>query len=149
MKLGESIFSALVESSRFFAVEVLDTNYWRHGYRFRFVVVRMVWKRSCCGGRVTKRQMFFCVWRCRQVFCEFPLEWSFEIVIGGRYFETVFWMWLRDAQNFDRTKSGEDSQIRKYFGLGNVGRIYKSLGCLEKNPGIFCAKKKKKEEECS
>ena len=24
----------------------------------------------------------FCVWRGRQVFCEFPLEWSFEIVIG-------------------------------------------------------------------
>ena len=41
-------------------------------------------------------------------------------------------MYLRDAQNFDGTKCGEDSQIRKYFELGNVGRIYKSLGCLEK-----------------
>ena len=28
MKLGESIFSALVESGRFFVVEVVDTNYW-------------------------------------------------------------------------------------------------------------------------
>ena len=26
--------------------------------------------------------VFFCVWRGRQVFCEFPAEWSFEIVIG-------------------------------------------------------------------
>ena len=32
VKLGESIFSALVESGRFFLVEVVDTNYWRHGY---------------------------------------------------------------------------------------------------------------------
>ena len=57
-------------------------------------------------------------------------------------------MWLRDAQNFDGTKCGEDSQIQKYFELGNVGRIYKSLGCLEKNQDILW-KKKKEEEECS
>ena len=52
---------------------------------------------------------------------------------------------------FDGTRCGEDSQIliRKYFELGNVGRIYKSLGCLQKNPGMFCEKKKKEEEECS
>ena len=24
----------------------------------------------------------FSVWRGRQIFCEFPLEWNFEIVIG-------------------------------------------------------------------
>ena len=53
-------------------------------------------------------------------------------------------MYLRDAQNFDRTKWGEDSQIRKCFELGNVGRIYKSLDCLEKNPGYFVQRKKKK-----
>ena len=41
MKLGESIFSALVESGRFFVVEVVDTNYWRHGYCLRLVVVRI------------------------------------------------------------------------------------------------------------
>ena len=42
MKLGESILSALVESGRlFFAVEVVDTNYWRHGYYLRLVVVRI------------------------------------------------------------------------------------------------------------
>ena len=46
-------------------------------------------------------------------------------------------------------KCGEDSQIRKYFELGNVGRIYKSLGCLEKKPGILGEKKKKKGEKCS
>ena len=50
-------------------------------------------------------------------------------------------------QNFNRTKCGEDSQIRKYFELGNVGRIYKSLGCLEKKPGIFCEKKNKKKKK--
>ena len=35
----------------------------------------------------------------------------------------------------------------KYFELGNVGRIYKSLGCLEKkNPGYFVKRKKKKKK---
>ena len=57
-------------------------------------------------------------------------------------------MLLSDAQNFDRTKCGEDSQIRKYFELGNVGRIYKSLGCLKKKQkkkkGYFVKRKKKK-----
>ena len=42
VKLGESIFSALVESGHFFfVVEVVDTNYQRHGYRLRLVVVHM------------------------------------------------------------------------------------------------------------
>ena len=39
VKLGESIFSALVESGWFF-VEVVDTNYWRHGYCLGLGVVR-------------------------------------------------------------------------------------------------------------
>ena len=30
--------------------------------------------------------------------------------------------------------------------MGNVGRIDKSLGCLEKKPGIFCEKKNKKKK---
>ena len=31
--------------------------------------------------------------------------------------------------------------VLKYFELGNVGRIYKSLGCLEKKTGYFVKKK--------
>ena len=50
--------------------------------------------------------------------------------------------------NFDGTKCGEDSQIQKYFELGNVGRIYKSLGCLEKKKtGYFVGKKKRKKKD--
>ena len=41
VKLRESIFSALVELGRFFFVEVVDTNYWRHGYCLGLVVVRV------------------------------------------------------------------------------------------------------------
>ena len=46
VKLGESIFSVLVESGRFcflffFAVEVVNTNHWRHGYCLGLVVVRI------------------------------------------------------------------------------------------------------------
>ena len=56
-----------------------------------------------------------------------------------------------EAQNFDGSRCGEDSQIRIWncFELGNVGWIDKSLGCLEKkHPGYF-VQNEKKEEECS
>ena len=33
---------------------------------------------------------FLCVWRGKQVFCELPLEWSFEIVIGEDILEQGF-----------------------------------------------------------
>ena len=58
-------------------------------------------------------------------------------------------MYLRDAQDFDGTRCGEDSQIRigNYFDMGNVGRIDKSLGCLEeKKPGDILCKEKRKEK---
>ena len=39
------------------------------------------------------------------------------------------------------------AKIRKYFELGNVGRIYKSLGCLEKKKrGILWKEKKRKKK---
>ena len=78
MKLGESIiFGAGRIRPVVFAVEIVDTNYRRHEYRLRIVVkVVSPWRQSNYETDV------FCVWRGRQVFCEFPQEWSFEIVIG-------------------------------------------------------------------
>ena len=91
--------------------------------------------------------MFFVSDEADRYFVSSPWSEALRLLLGK-----IFWNRVLDAQNFDRTKCGEDSQIQKYFELGNVGRIYKSLGCLEKTPRIFCEKKKKKkkkEEECS
>ena len=72
----------------FFFVEVVDTNYWRHGYCLGLVVVRVDWKwsrrGSRRGGRVTKRQMFFFFVsdEADRYFVSSPLEWGFKVVIG-------------------------------------------------------------------
>ena len=88
VKLGESIFSALVESHRvFFFVEFVDTNYWRHGYCLGLVVVRVDGKWSCHGGRVTKRQIFFVSDEADRHFVSSPWSGAYR----GRYFETGFW----------------------------------------------------------
>ena len=93
VRLGESIYSVLVESGRlFFVVEVVDTNYWRYGYRLRFVVVRMDWKWSRRGGRVTKRQMsFLCLTRQTGILWVPPGVELWDCY-WGRYFETGFWI---------------------------------------------------------
>ena len=93
--------------------------------------------------------MFFVSDDADRYFVSSPWSEALRLLLGKIYLKQGFR--CRDVQNFDRTKCGEDSQIWKYFELGNVGRIYKSLGCLEKKKtGIFCEKKKKKEEEeCS
>ena len=49
---------------------------WRHGMNASDVSLSVLTGKlsqiSCHGGRATKRQMFFCVWQGRQLFCEFP-----------------------------------------------------------------------------
>ena len=137
---GIDIFGAGRIRPVFFVVEVVDTNYWTcHGP----CSLKMVSPRRQSNEET---DVFLCLTRQTGILW-FPPGVEFWDCYWGRYFETGFWIWLRDAQNFDGTRCGEDSQIRirKYFELGNnVGRIDKSLGCLEKKPGIFCAKKKKK-----
>ena len=66
--------------------------------------------------------MFFCVWRGRQVFCEFPLEWSFEIVIGEDILKQGFGYDLEMPRIL--TEPGV-AKIRR-FGLGIV-LIWKML----------------------
>ena len=75
-----------------FSMEVLDTNYWRHGYRFRFVVVRMDWKRSCRGGRVTKRQMFFVSDGADRYFVSSPWSEALRLLLGK-----IFWNRVLDV----------------------------------------------------
>ena len=123
-----------------FSVEVLDTNYWRYGYRLRFVVVHIDWKWSCRGGRVTKRQMFFVSDEADRYFLSSPWSEALELLLGK-----IFWNRVLDV--IKRCAEFWRNQVWWRFAdleLGNVGRIYKSLGCLEKKLGIFCEKKNEK-----
>ena len=149
VKLGESIFSALVESGRFFFLDVVDTNYWRHGYCLGLVVVFVDWKWSHRGGRVNKRQMFL-FWsdEADRYFASSPWSWALRLLLGKIFWNRVLDI-IKRCADFDGTRCGEDSQtrIRNCFQLGNViGWIDKSLGCLEKKNtrDILCKRKKRR-----
>ena len=84
MKLGESIFSALVESGKLLCCG----NCW---YQLLKTQV-LSWKRSCRGGRVTKRQMFFVSDEADRYFVSSPWSEALRLLLGK-----IFWNRVLDV----------------------------------------------------
>ena len=90
MKLGESIFSALVESGRLFLL-----------WKFLIPIIEdmgivsdLSWKWSCRGGRVTKRQMFFVSDEADRYFVSSPWSEALRLLLGK-----IFWNRVLDVIN--------------------------------------------------